>query len=139
MDLTIPDYAILAVTLGAAVVGLFVGFSGALAFLSGLIASGFAGFFAWPLSANFIASVWVRGLAVGVGALLVFGLVRYLVKKFVHGLVAQPGDALLGMLVAALAGFAVTLTVIWGLGTMWPNNPELTSTLLEKVLVRVGQ
>jgi len=139
MDLTIPDYAILAVTLGAAVIGMFVGFSGALAFLSGLVFSVLAGYFAWPLSADYIGSVWVRALAIGVGALLVFGLVRWLVKKFVHGLIAQPGDALLGMLFAALAGFAVTLGIVWGLRTLFPENPNLASVLVEGVLVRVGQ
>ena len=138
MDLAVPDYAVLAVATGAAVVGLFVGFSGALAFLSGLFSSVLFGFWAWPASAGFISSPWTRGLAVGVASLLVFGLVRWLVKRFVHGLVAQPGDALLGMILSALTGLAVTLGVVWCLGNIWPDNPDLKSALLEEVLVRVG-
>lgn len=139
MDLRLPDYAILAVTLGAAVCGLFVGFSGALGFLTGAVSALATGYFAWPLSADFIASAWLRGLAVGLVSLLVFGLVRWLTKKFVHGLVAQPGDALLGMLFAALAGFGVVAGIVWGAGLLMPDNPNVTSAIVEEVLVRVGR
>lgn len=138
MDLSVPDYAVLAVATGAAVVGLFVGFSGALAFLAGLFASVLFGFWAWPVSEGLIVSPWARGLAVGVASLLVFGLVRWLVRRFVHGLVAQPGDALLGMILSALTGLAVTLGIVWCLGNIWPDSPGLKSVLLEEVLVRVG-
>lgn len=139
MELTVPDYAILAMTVGGAVIGLFIGVSGALAFLAGAVAASVAGYFAWPLSADFIGAAWLRGIAVGVVSLLVFGIVRWLVKKFVHGLVAQPGDALLGSFLAALTGAVVSLGVVWGLGHFFPNNSDLTSVLLEKVLVIAGR
>lgn len=139
MELTIPDYAILAMTVGGAVIGLFIGVSGALAFLAGAVAAGAAGCFAWPLSADFINAVWLRGIAVGVASLLVFGIVRWLVKKFVHGLVAQPGDALLGSFLSALTGAVVSLGVVWGLGYFFPDSPELASVFLERVLVLVGK
>lgn len=90
------DYVILAVAAGGAVAGLFIGFSGSLAFLAGSVSAAVAARFGWAFSAGFIESPWARAAAVAVGAILAFGIVRWLVRKFVHGLVAQPGDALLG-------------------------------------------
>lgn len=139
MELTILDYGILAMTLGGAVVGLFIGFSGALAFLAGLGVSVAAGFFAWPQSAAWISSVWLRALAVGVGALVVFGLSRLIVKKCVHGLVAQPGDALLGLTFAALAGATLSLGAAWGLSLVFPDDPDFASSLLERALSLAGR
>ena len=135
MELTIPDYGILAMTAAGAVIGLFIGVSGALAFLAGAVAASVAGCFAWPLSADFISHVWLRGIAVGVVSLLAFGIVRWLVKKVVHGLVAQPGDALLGSLLAALTGAVVSLGVVWGIGLVFPGNPDVASVLLERLFV----
>lgn len=138
MELTGADYAVLAVTLGGAVIGLFIGFSGALAFLCGAAASAAAGTFAFPLLAVEIANVWARGAIVGVGGLLVFGFVRYVVKKLVHGLIAQPGDAIFGSLIAAASSFAVVLAIVWLLGVL-TGEPLFTSALLQKVLAGVGR
>ena len=138
MELTGADCAVLAVTLGGAVIGLFIGFSGALAFLCGAAASAAAGTFAFPLLATEIANVWARGAVVGLGGLLVFGLVRLIVKKLVHGLVAQPGDAIFGSLTAAASSFAVVLAVVWLLGTL-TGEPLFSSALLQKVLASVGR
>ena len=138
MALTGADYAVLAVTLGGAVIGLFIGFSGALAFLCGTAAAAAAGTFAFPLLAAEIANVWARGAVVGLGGLLVFGLVRLIVKKLVHGLVAQPGDAIFGSLTAAASSFAMVLAVVWLLGTL-TGEPAFTSALLQKVLAYVGR
>lgn len=133
MNLTTPDYAVLALTLGGAVIGLFIGFSGALAFLCGSVAAAAAGSFAFPLLADEVANPWARGLAVGVGMLLVFGVVRYLVRKFVHGLVAQPGDAIFGSLVSALTGAACSLGVVWLVGTL-TGDASFNSALLNRIL-----
>lgn len=138
MELTGADYVVLAVTLGGAVIGLFIGFSGALAFLCGAAASAAAGTFAFPLLAAEIANVWARGAVVGLGGLLVFGLVRLIVRKLVHGLVAQPGDAIFGSLTAAASSFAMVLAVVWLLGTL-TGEPAFTSALLQKVLAYVGR
>lgn len=139
MELTIPDYAVVALAVAGAVVGLFIGISGALAFLAGAVAASAAGFFAWPFSADVIASPWLRGIAVGILTLLVFGSVRWGVKKLVHGLVAQPGDALIGSLLAALTCGLLSLGAVWGLRFLFPENPDFASVLLEKVLVLVGK
>ena len=138
MELTGADYVVLAVTLGGAIIGLFIGFSGALAFLCGTAAAAAAGTFAFPMLASEIANVWVRGAAVGLGGLIVFGLVRLIVKKLVHGLVAQPGDAIFGSLTAAVSSFAVASSVVWLLGTL-TGEPAFTSALLQKVLAYVGR
>ena len=138
MELTGADYAVLAVTLGGAVIGLFIGFSGALAFLCGTAAAAAAGTFAFPMLASEIANVWARGAAVGLGGLLVFGLVRLVVKKLVHGLVAQPGDAIFGSLVAAVSSCSVAMAVVWLLGTL-TGEPTFSSALLQKVLACVGR
>ena len=46
-----------------------------------------------------------------VATLLAFGLVRLIVKKLVNGLLAQPTDALFGMLIGA--GLGVLLLIAW--------------------------
>ena len=43
--------------------------------------------------------------------LLVFGLVRIVVKKLVNGLLSQPSDALFGMLTGAV--FGLLILVAW--------------------------
>ncbi len=139
MDLTIPDYAILSAAAAGAVVGLFIGVSGALAFLAGALAAVAAGCFAWPSSANVLDAAWLRGIAVGVLSLLAFGIVRWLVKRCVHGLVAQPGDALLGSLFSALTAATVSLCVVWGLQALLPDSQGVASLLLEKVFVLAGR
>ena len=138
MELLAPDYAALAVTLAGAVIGLFIGFSGALAFLCGSVAAAALGCFAFPALAGEIANVWVRGLAVGLASLLAFGLVRLVVKKIVHGILAQPGDAIFGSLIAAVSGFAVALSVVWLLGVV-TGSPVFESMLIQKVLACVGR
>ncbi len=138
MDLTVLDYAILAVSAAGLVVGLFIGVSGALAFLAGVVTSALAGYFAWAPLAQAIHSRPLAILALIVGALLVFGLVRFLVKKFVHGLVAQPGDAILGSLLAALAAFLVALAAAGALAAFFPEAESLRSVLLDKMLALIG-
>lgn len=131
------DYAILATSLFGVVVGLFIGFSGALAFLCGAIAAGAFATIAFPFLAGEIANVWVRGILVGVAALLVFGLVRLIVRKLVHGLLAQPGDAIFGALISALSGGIVALSVVWLLGVV-TGSSTFDSALLQQVLGYVG-
>ena len=63
MDLAPSDYVILALAAGGALTGLFIGFSGALAFLAGSVGATFAARIGWPLSASYFES----GLAVGRG------------------------------------------------------------------------
>jgi hypothetical protein len=84
--------------------GLFRGFSGTLAFLAALAAGGVVASFMWPFSVDFTHEAWLRGAVTIVASLLAFGIVRLVVKKLVNGLLAQPSDAIFGMLVGAAGG-----------------------------------
>lgn len=137
MQLASADYVILALGFGGGVIGLFIGFSGALAFLSGSFAAAAAGTFGYRLLDGVVMHAGVKGLVSGVGALFVFGVVRFLVKRLVHGLLAQPGDALFGLLVAAATWFALGLVSVWGLGVL-TENPAFASTFVDQVRVFVG-
>lgn len=111
MQLQPADYVLCGITLVMAVTGLFRGFSGTLAFVLATVSAAAAGFVGWPYSAAFTPVPWMRGAGTLVGVLLVFGLVRLIVKKLVGGLLAQPSDALFGAVIGALVG--VLLLVIW--------------------------
>ena len=104
MQLLPGDYVLCGLTLVMAVTGLFRGFSGTLAFVLATVAAGGVGILGWPYSASFTSALWMRGAGTLVAVLLVFGLVRLIVKKLVNGLLAQPSDALFGALVGALVG-----------------------------------
>ena len=94
-----------------AVMGLFRGLSGTLAFVAAIIAAGAMAVFGWPLSETWFAAVWQRGAVTLVATLLTFGLVRLLVKRSVNGLLAQPSDAIFGCFVGMIAG--LLLIVAW--------------------------
>jgi hypothetical protein len=113
MDLAPSDYVILALAAGGALTGLFIGFSGALAFLAGSVGAMFAARIGWPLSASYLESGLARGVAVALGSLFVFWVVRAIVRRMVKCALAQPGDAIFGAAAAAVSGFAVGLGVIW--------------------------
>lgn len=134
MELTVPDYCIIAFTACGAVVGLFIGFSGALAFLAGLLASAVSGHLAWPVLQELLPNAMARGIAVLAGSLLVFGIVRWTIAKCVHGLIAQPGDSLLGALLAAATGLALSLCAIWLLRTFMPGDPAFSSAIFDMAL-----
>ena len=134
MDLTVLDYAILVVTLASLVGGLFFGFSGALSFLAGLLASAFFATFAWGSAASLVPSAPGRAATVGILSLLIFGLVRIVVRKVVRGLVAQPGDALLGAVFSALSGAILSCAGAWALMTFFPQQDGFTSSLLNRFL-----
>lgn len=109
------DYAIAAAALIAGIFGLFGGFSGALAFLAGVAGAVLSVHLGRGPLADLVASQGLRLLTLLVLALFAFGLVRLVVKKTVHGLLAQPGDALFGFLTAAVAGGAGALAVAYAL------------------------
>ena len=115
MELSAPLPVDLGGALVGAVVGLFIGFSGALAFLVSTAAAIAFGYFAWGPITPSIPSVPLRGLVVGLAALLVLGLVRWIIKKCVHGLIAQPGDAIFGALVGGGA-LLVIIECVWKVG-----------------------
>ena len=105
------DYALCGITIVMAVLGLFRGFSGTLGFVLGAIVALFTASFGWTYSASLTAVMWQRGTGVLVATLLAFGLVRLIVKKLVNGLLAQPSDAIFGLLIGAALG--VLILVAW--------------------------
>lgn len=111
MELLPADYVLLGLMALPAVLGLFRGFSGTVAFFAAGICSALACSLVWRLSAGWSNEVWLRGLETFLAVLLVFGLVRVVVKKLVKGLLAQPSDALFGVLTGAV--FGVLILVAW--------------------------
>lgn len=109
MELLTADYVLAGLMIVLAVMGLFRGLSGTLGFLAAVLAGLVAATFGWSLSADWFEPVWQRVLAVLVATLLVFGIVRMLVKRMVNGLLAQPADAVFGFLVGVLTWAAVVV------------------------------
>jgi len=105
------DYVLGAVVLILSVTGLFRGLSGTLAFFAASAAAALVGCAAWPYSLTVTPVLWMRCGLVLLAVLLSFGLVRVIVRKLVHGLLAQPADALVGFLVGA--AFGAALVVGW--------------------------
>ncbi len=132
MNLLPADYVLLAFTALCALVGLFRGLSGTLAFFVAVGAAVGVGYATWALSASALEGVWLRGLAAFIAALLAFGLVRLLVKKLVNGILAQPSDSLFGALIGLLVAAAVVF--VWarsGIGTEY-------SVLAKSLQAQVG-
>ena len=113
MQLLPADYGVAGLTLVLAITGLFRGFSGTLAFLVATASAALAAGFGWSWSGTVSDVAWIRAAGVLVSVLLVFGLVRLVVKKFVKGLLAQPADAVFGLLVGALAGAMIVVGWAW--------------------------
>ena len=125
VDLTILDWVLFAVTGFFTVVGLIRGFSGQLGSLVGLAAALVAGYFIFaPLRSVIASGNWVTGSTAQnglaavldfVAALVVFGVVRRIVAKFVSFLIPQPMNAIAGGLVGLLKG-AVAVGILSGVG-----------------------
>ena len=132
MDFLPADYAILGAAAVAAVFGLLGGFSGALAFLAGTVGAAVAGRLAWHASLAWFDAAWARALASLALALVAFGLARKVVRLVVRNILAQPGDAIFGCLVAAASGLALALTAAYllVLSNLWP----VKSALLDRAL-----
>lgn len=132
MSLGSSDYIILGVSLAAAILGMFGGFSGALAFLAGVGAAVATLRFGWGYLESRIETPWVLGLAALVCALVAFGIARLIVKKCVKNLLAQPADAIFGVLVAAVAGFALAIAGAFALEKMF--EMPVDSAILPQVV-----
>lgn len=111
MHLLPADFVWLAIALVMAILGLFRGFSGTLAFVLALCTSALLSSLGWVYSKGYIEHVWLRGIGVLVVGLLVFGIVRIIIKRMVNGLLAQPSDAIFGFVVGVL--FACVLILVW--------------------------
>ena len=136
MPLATPDYVVLAVTVAAAVLGMFGGFSGALAFLAGVFAAIASIRFGWELLEARISTPWMLSLAALACALAVFGLARAIVKRVVKNLLAQPADAIFGGVTAAVSGFSAALAVAYALDRF--GVVAVDSAILREILSHVG-
>ena len=138
MTLATADYVILGAALVAGIFGLFGGFSGALAFLAGVGAASAAVRFGWDALASRIETPWLLALAALAVALVAFGIARLIVKKTVHKMLAQPGDAIFGAIVSAVAGFALAVAATYLAKTVGGDDLGVESSILREVLSSVG-
>lgn len=125
MELTVLDWVLFAVAAFFMVVGLFRGFSGQFGSFVGLVAALAAGYFLFAPIRNLVASGnWLTGETAQSGAaavidfvvaLVVFGLVRRIVAKFVSFLVPQPMNAIVGGAVGIVKGM-VAVGLLTGVG-----------------------
>ena len=138
VELAFSDWCAIALSGTCAVLGLFGGFSGALAFLAGVGAAAASVRFGWGALESRIGSPWLLGLAALAMALVAFGIARLIVKKTVHKMLAQPGDAIFGFLVSAVSGFALSVSAVYALNRLglWESGEE--SLILNVVLSFVG-
>lgn len=104
MQLLPADYVLCGLTAALAVLGLFRGVSGTLAFFAGSAAAVLTASVGWPFSAELTSEFGYRIVGTVVATLVAFGLVRIVVRKLVNGLLAQPSDALLGSLLGVVVG-----------------------------------
>ena len=125
------DYVLAALALAMAMMGLFRGFSGSLAFVLAVAAALFTATTVWYYSENFTAEMWMRGAGTLVTTLLAFGMVRWLVKKLVNGLLAQPSDALFGFVTGAV--FAGLITLAWAWSGIYTEYSTLVTALVPYV------
>ena len=126
MEFQFADYVLGGLVCVAAVMGLFRGFSGMLAFALASAAAILVGLLCWPYSATLTAETWQRALGTLLAVLLAFGLVRVIVRKCVNGLLAQPADAVFGLLAGLVCG--ALLIAVWakvGIGTEYSNVVRL--------------
>lgn len=125
MDLTVLDWIIFAVAAFFTVVGLFRGFSGQLGSLAGMVSALLAGYFLFaPLKGVVTSGNWVSGetaqnavagIADFMAMLVVFGIVRRIVARFVSFLIPQPMNAIAGALIGLLKS-AVVVGLLSGVG-----------------------
>ena len=132
IDLQTADYILCGATIVAAVTGLFRGFSGTIAFALASAAAAVTGSLGWTRSAELTDVLWQRGAGVLVVSLLVFGIVRLVVKKLVNGLLAQPSDAILGAVLGTALGAAVLL--VWAYSGLYTEY----SALVRAVAAYIG-
>lgn len=97
-SLTIADYVILALSCFFVILGLFRGASGLFSLVSASVISFASGVFLWERISAMSIPPWAHVVAVLLAGLVVFGIVRIVVKKTVNCLLAQPADSIFGLL-----------------------------------------
>jgi len=136
MSLTTADFILVCVAAAGLILGGFAGFSGALSFVIASGAAFLAGRLFWPWSVAFLAQDWARALATLVAVLLIFGIVRWVVRKLVGLALAQPADFIFGALVGGVAAGALSVACAWGLARF--GIIPIDSVILAEVKGLVG-
>jgi uncharacterized membrane protein required for colicin V production len=131
MSLSPVDLALLCGVALLVGIGLYRGLSGELASFAGFVAAVAAGYSLYDFAHVAVRSfgfdkgdtteLVVTGVAVFVLGLVAFGLVRWVVDKFVSFLVPQPTNALLGA-VSGLFKSLVVLSLLVGVGFVRPGT-----------------
>lgn len=111
--LLVGDYCLIVIGVFFAIMGLFKGLSGNLAFLVSLLASSIVARPLWNYLSAVLESLPLRIVAILIVSLLFFGLVRLVVKKCINGLLAQPADAIFGFISGAAIGLLLALLWAW--------------------------
>lgn len=127
MDFQLADYVIAGLTIILAILGLFRGFSGTLGFIAGAASAAATGVLVWNLSASFTPVWWIRAVATLVAVLLVFGIVRWAVKRMVNGLLHQPTDSLCGFLIGVMTGLGIV--TVWAYSGLYLDYSVLASNV----------
>ena len=107
MELLPADYILLGFAFLAMIAGGVCGLSGMVAFASALGLSVFSAFMLWPFALERFNSHWAAALAVFVAAILVYAIVRVILKKTVNFMMSQPSDSILGMLVGLVLALGI--------------------------------
>lgn len=96
------DYILLAVSCFFVIMGLFKGASGLFSFVTATITSVSASILLWPYIAARFPQLSVKYVVAIVVGLIIFGLIRIIVRKIVNGLLGQPADAIFGFVLGVL-------------------------------------
>lgn len=146
MELTAVDYSILCGIALVAGIGLWRGLSGEIGFIAGLVAAIATGFMAYGAARELAVAC---GLAKGgaldapaagaidfVFALVAFGVVRFVVAKFVSVLVPQPTNAIIGGICGIIKG-TVGVCLLAGIGILPPGRYSQGFLSGHSVIVRL--
>ena len=109
MELLPADYVLLGFAFLATATGGVCGLSGIIAFASALGLSVFSAFVLWPFALARVDTPWAAALAVFVAAIIVYAIVRVILKKTVNIMMSQPSDSILGMVV----GFVLAVGFVY--------------------------
>ena len=131
MQLLPADYAICAVAVVMALLGLFRGLSGTLAFAAASATAVFTASFGWAYSASLTDVVWQRAGGVLLATLLAYAVVRMVIKKLVNGMLSQPSDAIFGMLAGVVVAFLLVLA--WAWSGVYPEYSRLVQEVASHV------
>ncbi|MCR5413945.1 MAG: CvpA family protein [Kiritimatiellae bacterium] len=127
-----PDCILGGLCAAMAILGLIRGFSGIFAFLCGTATGAAAVVWAWPTLLGGFDQVWVKALLATAAFIVIFGIVRMVVKAIAAKLLDTPADRLFGVCFGLLCG----ALLLWAASM----NPEVRerSRIAREVHVHVG-